>query len=93
MSVDWDRTLPPQHSFRSLDKTSITNAGVQALCLAVDDKSAIKRLEYDHSQSSIPPFSASQPPLRLSYNRGITDASCAALADLLRTAPHLESLE
>jgi hypothetical protein len=31
--------------------------------------------------------------LRLGNTKGITDASCTALADLLRTAPTLEDLE
>ncbi len=41
---------------------------------------------------SLSPSHVLSPTISLSYNEGITDASCAALADLLRTVPTLEGL-
>jgi hypothetical protein len=47
----------------------------------------------DAANAPFPPLSLLHPTLRLGGNEGITDASCPALADLLRTVPTLEVLK
>jgi hypothetical protein len=66
---------------------------VTTLCTAVAAHPAIKEFGYGCSRCSIPLPSTLHFALRFSSNKGITDASCFALANLLRTVPTLEKLE
>ncbi len=91
MSVDLEIT-PLHNSFRSLRGISITDAGVTALCRAAAAHPAIKRVMYGCNRCLFLPAQFFTTP-RLGANKGITDASCPALADLLRTVPTLEILK
>jgi hypothetical protein len=65
---------------------------VKTLCAAVVAHPAIKELGYGLQQVLFSSFLSSSPPASLNGNASITDASCPALADLLRVVPALENL-
>ncbi len=78
-------------SSHSLLGNKLSDAGVQPIAQALANHPTLKTLQYD-----LPPHLPLSPPslitISLWYNWGITDASCTALADLLRTVPTLEKL-
>jgi hypothetical protein len=66
---------------------------VKTLCAAVVAHPAIKELQYGCSEMFHSSSLSSSFTISLWDNKDITDASCPAMADLLRTIPTLENLE
>jgi hypothetical protein len=80
----------PSHS---LSFNKLTDAGVQPIAQALANHPTFKWLQCDPTFSPLSLPSYSLIHISLHYNQGITDASCPALAELLRTVSTLEQLK
>ncbi len=84
--------MPLPLSPHSLGWNRLSDVSVQPLAQALANHPTLEWLSYDLHIRSLSPLTLSST-ISLWGNNGITDASCPALAELLRTVPTLERLK